>query len=47
MIKSATKRAAMDRESLSEDVTFEVRTEGGRAASHGKIRGKASAASYH
>lgn len=48
MIKSAIKiRAAMDRESLSEDVTSKVRTEGRKTGSHWKIRGKTPALSYH
>ena len=35
------------RESLSEDVTFKVRTEGGRVASRWKIRGNVPAVSCH
>jgi hypothetical protein len=37
----------VNRKSFSEDVTFKMRTEGGRAASHCKIRGKTPTASYH
>lgn len=37
----------MDRESLSDDATSKVRTEGRKAAHHWKIRGKTPALFYH